>query len=207
MSGSGAWKNTVERERSGNRAVSGSYRRRCERWAEISTAPTPLTCSEFVRNGEIWVAKSVTWWLLNSVVCTIARVVSGHCGQCWRTDGLIHSVASRPPTLCNCPPSVHCRSSWLKNGLVSLWLTADLNAFAVIGLRRLTETDYTSPNSVLLNCETVIGHRFVCDGEQFCTQSVRKYWTWDQKLHVGETVYSLTHESNKRITKWYRHVC
>ena len=138
MSGSGAWKNTVERERSGNRAVSGSYRRRCERWEEISTAPTPQTCSEFVRNGEIWVAKSVTWWLLNSVVCTIARVVSGHCGQCWRTDGLIHSVASRPPTLCNCPPSVHCRSRWLKNGLV----------FPLINRRfeRLCRNRFTTPD-------------------------------------------------------------
>jgi len=30
---------------SGSGTVSGGYRRRCERWAEISTAPAPLTCS------------------------------------------------------------------------------------------------------------------------------------------------------------------
>ena len=36
-----AWKNMVERERRG--AVSRGYRKMCERWAEISTAPAPLT--------------------------------------------------------------------------------------------------------------------------------------------------------------------
>ena len=48
-----AWKNTVEwkrsgtgagRSRSGSGAASGGYRKRRERWAEISTAPAPLTC-------------------------------------------------------------------------------------------------------------------------------------------------------------------
>jgi len=35
----------AEQEREGRGAVSGGYRKRRERWAEISTAPAPLTCS------------------------------------------------------------------------------------------------------------------------------------------------------------------
>jgi len=31
----------------GSGAVSGGYRRRCERWAEISTVPAPLICSDY----------------------------------------------------------------------------------------------------------------------------------------------------------------
>ena len=37
-------KNMADREWEGCGAVSGGYRKRCERWAEISTAPAPLTC-------------------------------------------------------------------------------------------------------------------------------------------------------------------
>jgi len=47
MSGSGAEAGHEKIRWNGSGAVSGGYWKRCERWAEISTAPATLTCSKF----------------------------------------------------------------------------------------------------------------------------------------------------------------
>jgi len=68
---SGAWKNKVERERKGRGAVSGGYRKRCERWAEISTAPAPLVHTRMIASSQwshaLGSRHSAVWWYLVDV--------------------------------------------------------------------------------------------------------------------------------------------
>ena len=61
-----------ERERRGN----GGYRRKCERWAEISTAPALLTCSVRHYSFSIYSVSKQFAALLFCIFCLVINVIN-----------------------------------------------------------------------------------------------------------------------------------